>query len=154
MTTETMLEFYDFILKNQKKYDNAEVLNLIANKGNADFYDLCREFVKLAITSRRFRIKEDNMIHVLYAFSDIDALTQKVRNFISQNDINNAEDLLKMLKYRYKDAVTHDELNSNSGMISSENFDYSQRIGIYGHFYNFTEIVSWDEIERDILKKL
>ncbi len=154
MTTETAREFNKKIITEKAETDLDEIILKIENKPeNYDFYFLCREFVELAINAPRIKVDDIPTIQAVYEFEKVDRLAEKFNSFIVEHSIKDAAALLLMIKHRYRNAITNDEINKNAGFIARENYE-RQSAGYIGKFYDFTYIVCWEEIEKDILNSI
>lgn len=151
MINENMYSFYEYVLSNPRYNDDQSIINIIkSDKDKPDFFNLCRAFVDLALFAKRIK-DQDNNICAYYSDEDVILVKEAFVKFAENNGIEDRKSLLDMVKDRYKNAITIEELNKNSGVIKNENLDYSAQVGHCGVYYNFTEITIWEKIEPILL---
>lgn len=140
--------FYEYLLQNLTSNKNNELYNIIKKEGQqSNFFELCNTFLEIPLNSEKFKDENGN-IGGCFKFEDINKSKIATKQFVDKYEIQDIDNLFEIIHDNYKKAKNSNDNRNSSGMIRSEDMNYS--IGLYGTYYDFTEIPVWDDIVTEI----
>lgn len=130
--------FYEYLLQNLTSNKNDELYNIIEKEGQqSNFFELCNTFLEIPLNSEKIKDENGN-ISGCFKFKDINKAKIATKRFVDKYEIQDINNLFEIIHDNYKKAKNSNDSRNSSGMIRSEDMDYS--IGLYGTYYDFTEI--------------
>ncbi|NCB75031.1 MAG: hypothetical protein EOM51_09865 [Clostridia bacterium] len=143
-------DYYKNILDNIKTTDSPEVIKAITDDENCDFYELCQKYVDIALNQK---LVKDETTHELFGYvshEDIDLAAYFTRLFVRKYQIVGKNELLSMIKERYIDSISPDEIRVQEGVVN-EGGTQSLPVGYFGTLIDKREIPAWEDVRTRIL---
>ena len=125
-----------------------EVAEFITNEGeNSGFYELCAEFLDIALDAPKFKDGKTSIIQ-----KDFEGAATSALIYIEEHDISDVHGLLDLIYEHHSHALRMNETRPTSGRVM-EYDSYGYGIGT---LYDFSKIpkVFWKDIKSWIMSKI
>lgn len=143
--------FYNYLLQNLSTNDNNEIYKVIKTDGkNSHFFELCNTFLDIALNSIKFK-DENGKICGCFKYEDIDKAKIATKQFVDKYKIKDLDNLFNIIHEYYKKTKNPNDNRASSGFIRNDSLN-NYSMGLYGTYYDFTNIPVWDDIVNDITK--
>lgn len=116
------------------------------------FFELCKIYADIGLNADKTICEEAQSVKGLFNHNDIERAKRATLVYIKDNNIENVELLMEMIKVMHKHAVEWDDSRKKGGVVRVDSRALSS--GYMGSLYSFSKLPSdiFDKIYSDIIQ--